>query len=137
MALKTGEKPVNATPPVDDGVLLELAMYAHYTWEGVTYESGTAYKFRRDDAIQLLGDQDYGRPIWKRYNPPKAKTEPRMPIVDQTSVTAIRARVTLEEASLLGTPDANKPKRIDVGTDDEIADILNRPEVDASGDVTV
>lgn len=134
MALKTGET-LPPAPPNVETVLLELTMYNHYTWGGVTYERGTAYKFRRDDAMLLMSEMDHGRPIWRQFRPIKPKGQPRMPIVDSTEVKAVRTRTSLEEASHLGT---NTGKRIEVGTDDEIADILNVPDdSDLSGDVTV
>jgi hypothetical protein len=133
MALKTAEKPVVAEPPVDT-VTLELALYTQYTWGGTTYEKGTAYKFKRDDAMLLLSEQDHGRPIWKQYNPPKPKQPARTMVVDSTEMRAVRTRTSLEEAANM-RPGQNTGKRIDVGTDEEIADVLNQP--DDSGDVTV
>lgn len=135
MALKTtgAEKPPETPPPAT--VMLELSLYTHYTWGGVTYEKGTAYRFTQTDALALLSEEDYGRPIWRRFTPPKPKRAVNMPVVDQTEVRAVRTRQSLEDAAYSGA--APIPgKRIDVGTDEEIADILARPE-DLSGDVTV
>lgn len=124
------EKPAEAAPTT----LLELALYTHYTWGGVTYEKGTAYRFAQQDAMALLGELDCGRPIWRQYTPPRKKVPTVMPVVDSTEVRAVRSRQSLEEAALRGgTP----VKRIEVGTDEEIADILNQPDGDAAGDVTV
>lgn len=135
MALKTPAVPAEPPVPVVPTVLLELALYTNYTRSGTVYEKGTAYKFTQEDALALLGEEDFGRPIWRRYQPPKPKRKAQMPIVDSTEVRAVRSRQSLEEAAYQG---ANPPqaKRITVGTDEEIADILNRPE-DLSGDVTV
>lgn len=132
MALKVPPDKVQDQPA--DTILLELAMYNHYTWLGVTYEKGTAYKFKRDDALALMAEQDYGRPIWRQYRAPKPKVAAKMPIVDSTEVQAVRARISLEDAAARGN---NTGKRIEVGTDDEIAEILNKPDVDTSEDVTV
>lgn len=134
MALKTPEKPAPEKPPEQATVILELALYTHYTWGGVTYEKGTAYRFTQDDALTLLGEEDHGRPIWRKYTPPKPKRQPQMPIVESTEVRAVRTRQSLEDAANTRTPPVGK--RIDVGTDEEIADVLNRPD-DLSGDVTV
>lgn len=136
MALKTGEKPSVDPPVPSDTVLLELALYTHYTWGGVTYERGTAYRFKKEDAVSLMSEQDHGRPLWRQFRPPKPKGTPSMPIVDSTEVKAARSRLSLEEAALR-SPGTNTGKRIEVGTDEEIQDILSRPEVDTSGDVTV
>lgn len=139
MALKTPEKapdasPTKPAPPTT--VMLELALYTHYTWQGTTYEKGTAYRFTQEDAIALMSEEDYGRPIWRRYQPPRKRGPVSMPVVDQTEVRAVRTRQSLEEAAYRGA--APVPgKRIDVGTDEEIADVLNRPDGDTSGDVMV
>lgn len=137
MALKTPEKSAPEKAPADVTVLLELALYTHYTWGGVTYEKGTAYKFTQEDAMLLMSEQDHGRPVWRQFTPARPRRAATMPIVDSTEVRAVRTRQSLEDAALNGgAGTAVKGKRIDVGTDDEIADVLNRPD-DVSGDVTV
>jgi len=127
MALKT-EKTVDASapPPVSrvETTVLELALYKNYTWGNITYEKGKPYRFRNSDAMILLGEHDTGRPIWRIYQKPIPRQAPRNEIVDATSITA---PLPIEEPGGLKTE-----KRIDVGTDDEIADILNR-----DGDITV
>jgi hypothetical protein len=128
MALKT-EKTVEASAPTTasrvETTVLELALYKNYTWGNVTYEKGKPYRFRNSDAMVLLAEHDTGRPIWRIYQKPKPRQAPRNEIVDATSVTAT---LPVEEPMGLKTE-----KRIDVGTDDEIADILNRD----GGDITV
>jgi hypothetical protein len=144
MALKTGERPEKsvgedvAGPQPVDTIVLELTMYVNYTWNGETYHAGTPYRFKRDDAMILMSEQDHERPIWRIYQPPKIKKAQRAPEVDSTEVKAVRTRQSLEEAGFRDTrKGTNTGKRIDVGTDEEIADILDRPDFDASGDVTV
>lgn len=124
MALK--EK--SPAPKPDDTVLLELALYSNYTWQGESYEKGKAYRFRQADAMALLGKEDFGRPVWRVYHPPVKKLEAQNLVVDATSIAS------QPEAEPIHGVAPPKPKRIDVGTDEEIADVLNRPD---SGDVTV
>jgi hypothetical protein len=125
-------QPADDTLPIpDDTVLLELAMYTNYTWGGNTYEQGQAYRFKRSEAMILLSEHDLGRAIWQIHRPARPKQTPKNLVVDATEVTAIRTRQSIEQV-LKGTP---TQKRIDVGTDDEIADILARDG--GAGDVTV
>jgi YD repeat-containing protein len=114
--------------PVADSVLLELSLYRFYTWQETTYEGGRAYRFNRDAAMQLLAEQDAGRPIWRLYRPAKPKEKPKNIVYDATEVTAVRTRENIH-----GTDSNSAPvRRIDVGSDDELSDILSR-----DGDVTV
>lgn len=133
MALKSPEKTeAPAVSPTANTTVLELALYKLYTWQGQTYEKGKPYRFKNNDAMILLGEHDTGRPVWRIYKPPTERKAPRNEIVDATRVQA--QLPTDEFGAVLATPDRVN-KRIDVGTDDEIADILNRP--DDGGDVTV
>jgi len=137
MALNTKVVATDQAPPVvadaanqgqqaNETVLLELSMYTHYTWQNQTYEGGQAYRFSRETAMQLLGDLDHGRPIWRMHRAPRPKQQPKNLVIDATDVTAVRTREHLDGG-------VNPAKRIDVGTDEEIADVLNRGE----GDVTL
>jgi hypothetical protein len=134
MALKTEKADAPPVAPPDTTVL-ELALYKIYTWGNITYEGGKPYRFKNSDAMVLLSERDTDRPVWKIHKPTRTKQAPKNEIVDATSISA---PVPVDE---FGTPTLGKPlttpvkKRIDVGTDDEIADILSRP--DESGDVTV
>jgi hypothetical protein len=127
MALKTEKiekTPEPAAKP--DTTVLELALYTQYTWQGETYEKGKPYRFRTVDAMQLLAETDTGRPIWKLYQAPKPRVAPKNEVVDATGVQA-------------GIPDepvhfSPPRKRIEVGDDSEIQDILGKTE---GGDITV
>jgi len=133
MALKTSDKPAAtpAQPPFTQTTVLELALYKLYTWQNNTYEQGKPYRFRNEDAMLLLGEQDLGRQVWKLYQPPKKREAPKHEIVDATRVVATRP---VED---VGFGTLNKASgRIEVGTDDEIQDILERNE-EGGGDVTV
>lgn len=136
MALKQSEQKTESLPATAvpaNTTVLELALYKIYTWGNITYEQGKPYRFKNSDAMILLSERDFDRPIWKIHKPQRPKQAPRNDVVDATMISA---PVPVDEfgASVLGAPDKEK-KRIDVGTDDEIADILTRP--DDSGDVTV
>lgn len=133
MAFKTAEKaeaPV-VTNPIANTTVLELSLYTKYTWGNVTYEKGKPYRFKNSDAMVLLGERDTDRPIWKMYHAPAAKRAPRNEVVD---ATMINAPVPVDEfgQSVMSLPAS---KRIEIGDDSEIADILNQQ--DGSGDVTV
>jgi hypothetical protein len=116
----------------EDTVLLELAMYTNYTWQGQSFVKGKAYKFHRSDAMQLLSEADAGRPVWKMFRAIKPKVQPANVVVD---ATAMNIRKT-DPDDMRGVPEGdNTPKRIDVGSDDEISDILGRE--DGEGNETV
>lgn len=122
----------------DDSVLLSLAIYTHYTWGQQTYEKGKAYRFNRETAYSLLQEMDCGRPIWTIHRPARPKQAPKSQIVDATEVRATRTRQSLEDAALIDPSRTDSgAKRIDVGTDDEIEDILNRPDTESDGNITV
>jgi hypothetical protein len=129
MALKTETKP--ATEPAaqpqaqPQTTVLELALYTQYTWGGETYEKGKPYRFRSVDAMKLLAETDTGRPVWKLYQAPKPRQAPKNEIMDATGV-----QVTVPGEPINVPPAA---KRIDIGSDDEIQDILKNE----GGDVTV
>ena len=136
MALKT-EKPPEASvvaSPMPNTTVLELALYKIYTWGPNTYEKGKPYRFKNSDAMILLAEHDLDRPVWKIYKPERPKQVVKPEIVD---ATMIAAPIQVDSLGEPLTPVGKlPPKRIDVGTDNEIADILNRPD-DSSGDVTV
>lgn len=118
MALKNEVKTDGVTPI--ETVLLELALYTNYTWKGSTFEKGKAYRFKRVDAMQLLTETDFGRPVWKIYRAPVQKAAPKESIIDATSV---------EVQNIAEPIHGIEQKSISVGDDSEIQDIL--------GDVTV
>jgi len=130
MALKT-ERAEAPAKPNDGTTILELALYKIYTWGANTYEQGKPYRFKNADAMQLMSEQDLGRPVWKIYRPVKVREVQKVEVMDATSVTA---SLPVEDPTVL-RPDP-KAKRIDVGSDDEIQDILKNVG-DDSGDVTV
>jgi len=131
MALKTPDnKPM--TPPSDDAMLLELALYTRYTRKKNTYIGGQVYRFKRADALQLLTEMDLGRPIWKQWRKPTPKKQTATStVVDATAISIERIGEPIS-----GLVPDDPAKRIDVGTDEEIADILNKPETSPE-DVTV
>ena len=126
MALKTKAE----SPSLSETTVLELALYQIYTWQFNTYEKGKPYRFRNSDAMILLSEQDLGRPIWRLYRPPLKKQTPKAEIVDATQVVA---SLPVEEP-MFGTLNKEQ-RRIEIGDDSEIADLL--PKDDSSGDVTV
>ncbi len=107
-------------------VVLELALYTNYTWNGFTYKKGEAYRFRQTDAMALLSEQDHNRPIWKQYTPPKKRKAAQQEIVDSTRVSAA-PRGPAEEPN----------KRIDVGDDSELGDILGADAETGGENVTI
>jgi hypothetical protein len=128
MALKgTIEKKAEASVvanPLANTTVLELSLYAKYTWGNVTYEKGKPYRFKNSDAMILMGELDHGRPIWRVYQPPVQRQAPRNEVVDATMISA---PVPVDEFGQSVGP-RMPPKRIEVGDDSEIADILNPPD---------
>lgn len=130
MALKT-EKPPEAPPAPPETTVLELAMYKKYTWQGTTYEGGKPYRFRNADALRLMSERDHDRPIWKVHRPVRRKEVIADEIVDATMV---QVNPPMDEFGAVIV--AKEPsKRIDIGDDSEIQDILS--QVSTEGDVTV
>ena len=125
----------NPIPPPT--TVLELSFYKKYTWQGHTYEGGQPYRFRNEDAMLLLAEQDYGRQVWRVYRAPlnqrkqQAANEPPV-IMDATGVSV---PPVVDEWGIVSVP--KDKRRIDVGNDDEIADILSQVATDEGGDVTV
>lgn len=125
---KAPEKAPEPAKLADDSVLLELALYTNYTYQGMTYTKGKAYRFKKSEAMKLISEMDLGRPLWRLFRPIKPKPVEEV-VVDATGITAIS-----QPEPNPGTPQSLR--RIDVGTDEEIADILNRPD-DGSENVTI
>jgi hypothetical protein len=132
MALKTPDNKPLPTAPSDTTMLLELALYSRYTRKKNTYIGGQVYRFKREDAMQLLTDTDAGRPIWRMWRKPAPKK--------QTATTTVMDATAISVERIGEPPSGLVPdepgKRIDVGSDEEISDILNRPEP-GPDDVTV
>lgn len=123
MALKTKEEKAPSQP---DTMVLELALYNVYSLENRTYHKGTAYRFNRDVALRLLEEEDAGRRVWKQHRPVKIEVK-KEPIEDVTKVQIVDATEPIH-----GLDEKKAPKGIQVGSDDEISDILNRED-----DITV
>lgn len=134
MALKTSKSDSGVSTPEapsqPETVILELALYKIYTWRGIRYEEGKPYRFKASDAMILLAEHDVGRPVWRLYRPEKPKVAPKKEIVD---ATAVHVPLPIEDPLVL--TDANAPqKRIDIGDESEIADIVGQVD---DGNVTV
>lgn len=111
MALKNEKK-------TEEELVLELALYSVYNRGGQMYEKGKQYRFNKDTAISLLSERDHGRPIWQIYKPVKRVVRTEAP------VDATKVEVTVVEP-IPGEPQ----KRIDIGDDSEIADVLENVTV--------
>lgn len=125
MSLKT-EKKSEAQAQPQDTIILELALYTNYTFRGIQFQKGVQYKFKREDALNLLSERDAERPVWKIYRPKLVKVE-RPKIEDQTAI-----EVPPPAEPIPGTP----PARLDIGTEEELAEIL-ADKGDAADNVTV
>jgi len=116
---------VQSAPPApapSDTLTLVLVLYKNYTRDGQAYKQGVQYKFMREDAMVLLDEQDAGRPVWRIY---------RVPVVRKTESTHVDATNRQVRPVIEGDPvvaAASAAKRIEVGSEDEIADILNQPD---------
>jgi hypothetical protein len=102
--------------PVQDSIVLELALYENYMFQGKPFKKGKPYRFKTLEAMSLLRETDNGRPIWKQYRAPKPKVVLNPIPQDMTSLE-------IEEAfeHVPGTAEAQR--RVEVGSDDELADI--------------
>lgn len=126
MALNKVEKKAEK-PAAPTTIVLELALYTNYTYKGFTYQKGKPYRFSRETAVDMLSEFDSGRPVWRVYNPPAPKTAPKVEVVDATAV---------EPVGIIDDPvrEEDPKRRIEVGSDDEIRDILNPAD---EGNVTI
>jgi len=135
MALKTNEKTPEESAKIaaPATTVLELALYKIYTWQGHTYEQGKPYRFKNEDAMVLLSEQDIGRQVWKLYRPAPKAHAPKTEIQDATSVHASRP-----PEDTWGISTVNKEqKRVDIGDDSEIQDVLGAIDADTDGNITV
>jgi hypothetical protein len=105
----------NAPLSAEDTVTLELELYQNYTIHGEVYTKGTPYRFLRADAMHLLAERDLNRPVWRIYRPAPVIREKVTEVVDAT-------RRTVPTEFVHGVP--LETRRIEVGDDSEIADIL-------------
>ena len=113
-------------PPPEDTMVLELALYKNYMMGRVVYEKGSVYRFRKEDALRLLGENDLGRPIWKIHRPVVKKMAPENVVRVATAI-----KVAPPGEPIHGLPvEGGKKTRIEIGDDDEIADILGREDND-------
>jgi hypothetical protein len=128
----TVEKP--AIAPVQEYIILELAYYKRYT-RGVTgtpYEADKAYRFKAEQAAILLEEveEPSGRPIWRRYKP---KTNPQRIKVPEGHKQTMDAASDIIKP--LESPDTAITKGIQIGSDDEIKEILGSAEEGVAIDV--
>lgn len=118
-------------------VALELAIYKRYirVAGGQLYEGDKYYNFTPEQAAILLQETEdnTGRPIWRRYKVGQQKVI----VVDPTNKAGIDATGDKIAADSRDQSelDAQGTTRIEIGTDDEIADILN--EVNSQSGIEV
>jgi hypothetical protein len=127
MGVKTEVKPdskpaVKVEQPVKT-IDLELVTYQRYHRGGRLYVAEQAYRFTEAQAVILLEEVDSStsRPVWRRYKPKAAAAVPELGIKKVSdSTTAKVERIPEDEVF------AEVPKRIDIGSDAEISDILQQ-----------
>lgn len=115
MALKSAPEKTASTP---DTLHLQLALYSNYTVGQTTYVKDVVYKFTREQAVQLLQEQDHGRPVWKIYRKPTPRAK------DLAPVDATKMVMATPQEPIHGV-EVPPVTRIDVGDDSEIQDIIN------------
>lgn len=114
---------------------LELVTYKRYHRGGRLYVAEQAYRFTEVQAAILLEEVDNssGRPVWRRYKPKSAASVPELGIKKVTDSTTAKVERIADDEML-----SEAPKRIDIGSDAEIADILQQVNTDEPGEgVTV
>lgn len=101
---------------------LELHLYTTYQRHGTTYIKGTVYQFTREQAIELLQEQDAGRSIWKRAQLRPAEEVRvkvvRQPMVDM-SARELKPNKAADELQAILEPEA-KLIPIEIGDDNEL-----------------
>jgi len=121
MALQTETKPVERKME-----LLELVAYKRYHRGGHLYTDDNAYSFTLEQAEILLEeiDEQTQRPIWRRYKP---KTQAMVQAQAQIAGTKPTINAVSDDVKALAVSE-ERQGRIDVGSDEEIADILKDVE---------
>jgi hypothetical protein len=117
---------LQALPQSVPTLTLTLNMYKNYSRNGVQYKAGVQYKFKRDSAMVLLEETDAGRPVWKIWRAPVV----RKATATQVDQSAVEIQPIVESDPVVA--DAVAAKKIEIGGEDEIEDLLSRPD-----DVTV
>lgn len=139
MALKNStETPKPAAAPASRPTMkLELALYTIYNFQGFQYVKTNpatgqpmVYEFDQNVALNLLARQDMGRAIWKQHRP-KPVRRPESNVVKQVD---LQVRPVGEPIHGIDTTSTSAPRVIEVGSDDEIADILDRVNADEGED---
>jgi hypothetical protein len=131
---KTAPAAAAAPEPVRK-VALCLAIYQRYHRAGQLFEAGIPYNFTEEQAETLLEEVEDGseNPIWKRY---KRKSEVQRVQVEANG-DLIPVDMTASVVKELGAVDENAPsKRIEIGDDSELAEILG-PDGAAEAGVSV
>jgi hypothetical protein len=124
MALNSKIKP-EETQVQDDTILLELTMYNNFTIGETTYEKGKPYRFTQKVALRLLAEQDMGRPVWKQFVAPVEARAPKAVVVEDRTKIEIPQEIEPDPAA----SNSGSTKRIEIGDESELADILNKDEV--------
>jgi hypothetical protein len=98
-------------------VNIELVKYARYVRQDILYEKGVPYKFTAAQAEILLEETDdvSGMPIWKRWKPASQRMVVQREVqpTDMTAAPVVAADMSEDTT-----------KRIDIGSDDELAGML-------------
>lgn len=124
MAIKVSKQ--DAVAP-EATVVLDLAVYERYNRLGELYEKGVGYVFSQEQANVLLAEQeaDSGSPVWKIYVSKKAAEVERAPR-EPEPVDKTRAVVEVLESEEM----PGKTRRIDIGDDSEIEELLGNADDD-------
>jgi hypothetical protein len=108
----------------DNRITLVLALYKRYNFQGNYFESGVKYKFEPDVAVELLSHTDHGRAIWKRWHPAPPKPVAKKKVESDGSVDMSKMDLKHVPDEPQNAFEDGKKKILEVGNDEEIADIL-------------
>lgn len=121
-------------PPVEQTVVLELAIYQRYTRQGTLYTKlndkgrDQHYGFTTRQAAILLQEIDDvdGRPVWRRPRVKKTAVQEQVdfstPVVFDASADRVNV-IELDETVRIGLPGIT---RLEDGTDEEFAELLGQ-----------
>jgi hypothetical protein len=97
---------------------LQLGIYQRYAQGGRVYEAGVVYDFPKETALDLMTEEDNGRPLWKVYRPKKAEQEAQTEPVKRVNVTK-PGKVAVAEVPAVEV----EAKRLEIGSDEELTEL--------------
>ncbi len=126
MAISTKTASEKAEIAKPSTVVLELVKLSRYVRQDILYEKGIPYRFTTEQAAVLFEEMDEvtGVPLWKHYKSPAQKM-----VVQREMVPADMTGKAVDAPDMSG----GEGKRLEIGDDSEIAELLQGGDAEDSG----